>query len=163
MVKKKYIHQDLLVSASMLSIGIIFFVGSFFIPRFEEAALNISAFPMIVSLALIIFSLFNVTMGIKKTRELNMKIELGEDVIKEISIERLKYPLICIIFMTAYVILIPTIGFFVSSMVFLFAFIYYLGYRKPFKILAIIIGMEVFIYYLFVVVLNTRLPKGMFF
>jgi hypothetical protein len=112
---------------------------------------------------LLLFSVYNVYQGWKSTKALNAKARAGDEIMPELSMGQLRYPLTGFLFIAAYLIAMPFIGFFISSAVFLVAFICYLGYRRIPVILAIVFGLEGFIYFLFVKMLMTRLPAGIFF
>lgn len=161
--RKKYIHQDLLMAAILLLIGLGFWGGSFLLPRFDDPVSNIHTFPQLASGALVLFSLFNIMDGVKKTRKLNADIAAGKEVVPEISWKKLKYPLIGVALILAYAVGVAVIGFFVSTAIFMVVSIWYLGYRKIWVILATTAGLELFIYILFVQVLYTRMPDGLLF
>lgn len=63
----------------------------------------------------------------------------------------------------AYVLCIQLIGFFVSTAVFMIAFMRFLQMKKWRLILAVTAGIEVFIYVAFVVAFAIRLPSGILF
>lgn len=160
---RKYIHQDLLMAVLLLLIGTAFFIGSFGLPRTDNPINNIHTFPQLASGALILFSLFNIAAGLRKTRQMNEDISSGKNIVPEISFRKLKYPLIGIVMIFLYAVCVAVIGFFVSTAVFMVCSIYYLGYRKIWVILATTAGLELFIYILFVRVLYTRMPAGLLF
>lgn len=160
---KKYIHQDLFMAAILLLIGIFFFAGSFRLPRSDNPVSNIHTFPQLASGALIVFSVYNCWLGIKKSKKLNEDLAAGKVKAPELSIKKLKYPLIGIAMILLYAAGVAVIGFFVSTAVFMIGSVYYLGYRKLWVILLVTAGLELFIYVLFVRVLFTRLPAGLLF
>jgi len=160
---KKYIHQDLLMAILLFLIAAAFFIGSFMLQKFPNPVNNIHTFPQLASGAMLVFSVFNISAGWKKTKKLNEDIAAGKDVVPEISMEKLKYPLIGIAGILVYAVCVGTIGFFVSTAVFMVVSIYWLGYRKIWVILATTAGLELFIYILFVRVLFTRMPSGLLF
>lgn len=163
MKNKKYIHQDLIMAIALMVVGIAFFIGSFTLPRYDNPVNNIHVFPLFASTMLMIFSVYNIYAGIKKSKELNAKIAAGEDVVPEISWQKLKYPMTAIFFILIYVICVALLGFFVSSFVFMIAFGYWLGYKKVWVLALTAFGMELFIWVLFVHFLYTRLPNGILF
>ncbi len=81
----------------------------------------------------------------------------------EISIKKLKFPLLGAGIILVYAVGIAILGFFVSTAVFMVGMIYWLGYRKVWVILVTTVGLELFIYVLFVRVLYTRMPPGLLF
>lgn len=161
---KKYVHQDLVMAVGLLIIGLAFFIGSFMLPRDTNTVNNIHTFPMLASGALVLFSFYNVYSSWKKTKKLNEDYVAGKlKSAPEISVEKLKYPMIAVLMVLAYAIGVAVIGFFVSTTVFLIASIWYLGYRKLWVILLLTFGLNLFIYVLFVRILYTRLPANLLF
>ena len=69
-------------------------------------------------------------------------------------------PMIAFIMIAAYTLLIPRVGFFTTSAVFMLIFMVWMGYRKPVPMVLTTAGMLGFIWYLFVFSLNVPLPKG---
>ena len=160
---KKYFHQDFVLAVILLLVGIAFFAGSFMIPRSDNPVNNIHTFPQLASGALIVFSLFNVKDGWEKSKKLTEDIAAGKDIVPEISIKKLKFPLLGAGIILVYAVGIAILGFFVSTAVFMVGMIYWLGYRKVWVILVTTVGLELFIYVLFVRVLYTRMPPGLLF
>ncbi len=62
-----------------------------------------------------------------------------------------------------YVLLIPRLGFFVSTTLFLAAFLYLLEIRNLFKAISYVILIEGFIYFIFIKWLGTIVPSGLLF
>ena len=160
---KKYIHQDLLMNLISLAVALFFFIGSFFITRTKNPTANINTYPFLISLLLLICSILSLPASIRATRELNEKIGRGEDMTRQISWQELKYPMTGALFILIYIICVCTIGFFVSSAVFLILMPFYLGYRKLHVLVPTAAGILIFIYILFVKILFTKLPAGLLF
>ncbi len=59
-----------------------------------------------------------------------------------------------------YFVLINWLGFFVSSLLFLIILGWFLGYRKPLKLIASSVGLLLFIYFVFVRFLTVPVPSG---
>lgn len=161
---KKIIHQDLVMAVGLMIVGIAFFVGSFMLPRDANPINNIHTFPMLASGTLILFSVFNIQNGIKKTRKLNEDYVAGTlKSAPEITWEKLKYPVAAAAIILIYAISVAVIGFFVSTAIFLPVSITLMGYRKYWVTACVTIGLEAFIYILFIRVLFMRLPAGLLF
>jgi hypothetical protein len=163
MKRVRYIHQDLLMALILLAFGVAFFIGSYYLPETDVPVNNVRAFPQFASGALIIFSIFNIFHGWKATKKLNADLENSSNIIPEISWTKLKYPVLGFLGVLIYAIGVSVVGFFVSTMVFMVAAIWLLGYRKIWVILTTTLGIELFIYLLFVKFLCTRMPKGLLF
>ena len=69
-------------------------------------------------------------------------------------------PMIAFVMVAVYTLLIPKVGFFVTSAVFMLIFMVWMGYRKPVPMVLTTVGMLGFIWYLFVFSLNVPLPSG---
>lgn len=82
---------------------------------------------------------------------------------RALSILTVKNPVLSTFFVAAYLVLIPLLGFYVASAVFMVAFMLFLGARTPKSIAVAIIAMLLFIYILFTVQLRVPLPRGILF
>ena len=69
-------------------------------------------------------------------------------------------PMIAFLMILVYTLLIPRVGFFVTSAVFMLIMMVWMGYRKPVPMVLTTGIMLGFIYFLFVVQLNVPLPSG---
>ncbi len=163
MQRIKYLHQDLVMAVILCVMGVLFFVGSFFIPDMGNPVADIRTFPQLASGALIVFSFFNIRQGWQATVKLNAELERDGAKVPEISLTKLKYPVLGFIGVLTYAAAVSILGFFVSTGVFMIAAIWLLGYRKLWVILLTTFGMEIFIYLLFVSFLHTRMPEGLLF
>ena len=72
-------------------------------------------------------------------------------------------PFIGLLFILAYIICIQFIGFFVSTAIFMLAFMRFLQMKKWWLMVAITVGVEIFIYLAFVLAFAIRLPAGILF
>lgn len=155
-MKKRTVHEQ--VPALLFLIAISMF---FFIKAFEYG--DVKLFPIITSSLVMAFSSIQLARAIKKTKEVNKKIAEDSDYIPAISWEKLKTPVVGYIMAAVYVAMIPTIGFFVSTAVFMVLFMVFLGYRKWGVILAVTVGIELAVYLLFVKELAVRIPHGILY
>jgi hypothetical protein len=80
-----------------------------------------------------------------------------------LSINTVKNPAFTVAFVAVYLSLIKVLGFYFSSVIFLVAYMWYLGARKPKSMAIAIVGMLTFIYLIFSVQLKVPLPRGIFF
>ena len=69
-------------------------------------------------------------------------------------------PMIAFLMILAYTLLIPRVGFFATSAVFMLIMMVWMGYRKPIPMVCTTIGMLGFIWFLFCYNLNVPLPSG---
>ena len=72
-------------------------------------------------------------------------------------------PFAGLLFVLAYVLCIQYIGFFVSTAVFMLAFMRFLQLKKWWLMLLIAAGMDAVVYVLFVIVFAIRMPSGFLF
>jgi hypothetical protein len=80
-----------------------------------------------------------------------------------VTIKEMINPMIAFVMVAVYTLLIPKVGFFVTSTVFMLIFMVWMGYRKPVPMVLTTVGMMGFIWYLFVYSLNVPLPSGILF
>jgi putative tricarboxylic transport membrane protein len=155
-MKKKYIHVDMDVYISiflmLLSIYVYIKAGSFW----EDSGVA----PRLCSILLAIGSLFILRTGLLKSKEFskNATEEMVRQKQKEskewrVSFESLGFCLI-------YAMLIPILGFFTATAAFMIAFMLYLNFRKYWVMLVVTLGIDVVLYFVFVVNLRIKLPTG---
>jgi hypothetical protein len=151
---KKQIHHDVYIGLSMIFLALVAFIKALSMP--EDAA----QFPKLMAVILIIFSIWIVYVGIKKTRLIESGKVKKEDII---TFEKTKMPLISFIIVVIYTMLINILGFFVSTTLFVAAFMYFYKIRDFKRIIITLLGLNAFIYFLFVIQLKVPLPKGIIF
>ena len=79
---------------------------------------------------------------------------------KEVKAKEFVNPLIVFAMIVAYAFLMTTIGFFPATLLFMPALMIFMGYRRWLPMICTTIGMNLFIWVLFVYSLKVRLPKG---
>ena len=77
-----------------------------------------------------------------------------------VTVKEMINPFIAYVMIAAYALLIPRVGFFVTSAVFMLIMMVWMGYRKVVPMVLTTGIMLGFIYFLFVVQLNVPLPSG---
>ena len=146
MVKSR--KQDAVIGIFMIAVGIFCWINTRKLdPEVNNYTHIVLAITMILGAVLTIWSF------VKKD------VPAGDDV----SISEFKNPMIGFVILVVYVFLMGTIGFFVSSAAFMVAFAYWMGYRRWIPIVGTTIGMLLFVYVLFNVMLKVRLPMGLLF
>lgn len=153
----KTLHQDVIAGFVLLVITTIFFVKTVDLP--EKAAL----FPEFILWLLLFFSVAIIISGIIKTN----KTKKGEQVSKTEEEERLtfsmiKKPLLFIVILAGYFAIMNYLGFFVTTSLLIALILYILNCRKVVTYIFTILGTNLFIYFLFVSLLNVNLPQGIF-
>ena len=79
---------------------------------------------------------------------------------KEVTIKEFKNPLIMFVLVVAYAYLMTVIGFFPATLLFMPAAMIFMGYKRPLPMICVTVGMNLFIWVLFVYSLKVSLPKG---
>ena len=75
----------------------------------------------------------------------------------------LKTPMTLLLVVVAYAGLLEIIGFFPSTILFLGGYLWYGGVRDWRVLVGVVVGLNLFIYLLFIVQLNVPLPAGQLF
>tara|TARA_R110001583_G_scaffold195469_1_gene374005 strand:+ start:3094 stop:3543 length:450 start_codon:yes stop_codon:yes gene_type:complete len=147
----KNLHIDIYIGILM------FFTSTYFYTLTLEMPQDPATFPQLILTVLIVFSIIVFTKGfittIKSKRE-NNKIDR--------YLNDSGRPLVLYISIVLYVISIDLIGFFTASTIASAFFIVFFGVRNLRKIILVLLGINVFIYALFVWQLKIYLPTGLF-
>ncbi|MGE4283154.1 MAG: tripartite tricarboxylate transporter TctB family protein [Clostridia bacterium] len=136
-----------------IGIGLILF-SIFFLYESTKIHKGAAEFPKIILLTFLILSIILVVIGITKT--LNPTLEKKSD--KKILFSEIKSPLIVFLISAVYIALINIIGFFIATTLFVPIIMWYYGIRRFRQILVTTICLDLFIYVLFVRLLNVFLP-----
>lgn len=152
------IHQDIYVGTLMILVSI--FLYSKTLSLLSGAAL----FPRILLAIFILFSILIIIGGFKKTKLMKQ----GEEVEYEgdenpLNFGNLKSPITTLFIVICYVSLLSLIGFFPSTILFMVVFLSYMKVKQWKTYVFTIIGLNVFIYLVFVLQLNVQLPVGLLF
>ena len=153
-MKKNIIHHDVYMSIAMLIFALIALARTTVFPA------GAARFPRLILGFLIIFTLWNLYEGIKKTKAINAE---GTGADKVIKWPQLTLPMATFLIVVIYTALIGILGFFTATTLFILGFMYFYQVRKVTTILLTLVGTNVFIYLLFVYQLNVPLPKGFLF
>ena len=79
---------------------------------------------------------------------------------KEVTLKEFKNPMLMFVIICVYVAMMITIGFFPATLIFMPVSMLFMGYRRPLPIICTTIGMNLFVWVLFVYSLKVRLPEG---
>lgn len=154
----RQLHQDIYIGFVLILIGLFLFIETL---DFTQDSAN---YPRGIIILFIFFSVLIIIEGFRKTKlmkEENVNLFEGEESPLNLSI--LKSPLFSIAFVIIYAVLIPTLGFFVSTLLFTIVFLWFMGVRKWQTYVYTAVGIDLFVYLLFVMQLNVRLPQGILF
>ncbi len=157
---KSVIHQDVYVGVIMLVFS--FFIYSEALAMHQQAAL----FPKVIIPVFAVFALLILFSGIKKSRldtKKNQKDINENKAGNVITLEKLKIPVSVLLIVVFYLILINLLGFFVATFIFAVGLMYFCQMRDFKRIIFFAFATNLFVYILFVMQLNLRLPRGFFF
>ncbi|WP_339316325.1 tripartite tricarboxylate transporter TctB family protein [Oceanobacillus sp. FSL W7-1304] len=154
----RQLHQDIYIGFVLILIGLFLFVETL------DFTQDSATYPRGIIILFIFFSILIIIEGFRKTKLMKEKnVELFEGEESPLHLSVLKSPLLSIAFVTIYAILIPALGFFVSTFLFSFVFLWFMGVKKWKTYVLTAVGIDLFIYLLFVMQLNVRLPQGILF
>lgn len=154
----KKIHQDVLVGCMIIALCAIFYFKSLNLA--DQAA----AFPRGILALFVFFAILIVINGLRKTNKMKKGEEVEYDGEEEnLNRNMLASPLIVLGMVVAYVVLVTLIGFFLSTILFMAGFLLYREVKDWKAYVYTIVGLNLFIYLLFVVQLNVQLPQGILF
>jgi len=134
--------------------SVIALAGIFFFSETNKMNPDSVLFPKIVIAAFIILALAMVIEGVRKSKK-----NAFENKEKQImTLAQIKIPLIIFLFITAYVIGLKLVGFYISTLIFIPAIILFYKNKNIVVILFSTIGTVVFLHFLIVVELKLMLP-----
>ena len=139
--------QDLVIGIFAVAFGVFLWMQTV-VKKMEPQSKSFSRFVLgvfiLLGLILIVISI------------INAKKPAG----KEVKLREFVNPMIMLGIIVVYVLLMTTIGFFPATLLFMPAAMLYMGYKRPLPMICVTIGMNLFIWVLFVYSLKVRLPKG---
>lgn len=137
--------QDLVISLCVIALGVFMWVQT---ADFTDESKQFSRF------VLLLFLLMGVILLVITL--INAKKPAG----KEVTLKEFKNPMLMFVIICAYVAMMITIGFFPATLIFMPVSMLFMGYRRPLPIICTTIGMNLFVWVLFVYSLKVRLPEG---
>ena len=146
--RKRKINNDVFI-------GIFLALFSLFFLR-DTAQIHPGAaqFPRMILVVFLIMSIVVTILGVRKT----LKPELAKKGDFDFTLKIVKNPIIAFAIIVLYVVLFNTVGFFVSTTIFTPLFMIFYGARKIVPIVATTVGINFFVWVLFVHLLNVFLP-----
>jgi len=143
------IHLDTFIGLLMLV------VSGYFYSLTQEMPPEPAEFPKIVLIILMIFSLVIMSKGILLSIRAKKK-----GLIVEQYFDKIRGPMVVYFALCIYVVLIELLGFFASTTIASAFFMLLFGMKSYTKLFLVLIGINVFIYLLFVWQLKIVLPSG---
>lgn len=144
-MKLKQIHANVWIGGVLIVLSVIFFMvaGQFSNP-------SAAVWPKAILIGIMMLSSMLVIQGMRLT---------GQNIASESPpASELKGSMVSLICIIAYAVLMNYTGYFVSTAIFLPLGMYALGQRNWKAILGVTVGLEVFVYILFVTQLQLRMP-----
>lgn len=154
-MKKKY--WDLASGIFLFAFSIVLFLGAQKVKTLSVSSVGSGTFPSFIAVLLAIVSVAIIVGGVKKAREPDEKTE------KAAEKTRLWAVLATFAIMALYALLMPKVGFIITTMAYLFAQMYIMAakeHQKPVLFGIISIVTSVSVYYMFVKIFNLMLPAG---
>ena len=138
-MKLKQIHAEVWLGGILIILAVIFYIMAGQFPNASAAV-----WPKAVLIGIMILSVLLVIHGLQMTKDADGNADLGGAV--------LKGPMASLVMIVAFT------GYFVSTAIFLPLGMAALGQRNWKAILGVTVGLELFVWFLFVVQLQLRMP-----
>jgi hypothetical protein len=148
---KKFVSNDVFIGIFMTIFAIIFLVQALQFPD------EVAYFPVLSLVLLLIFSVWTAGLGIYKT----WQVRKGKA--NYTNAEMKKRPFIILASIGVYIYCMGTIGFFVSSAIYMPCGMMLFGQRKIKTMIISTVGVLAFLYWLFVIQLEVYMPRTLLF
>lgn len=148
---KRNIHSDVYISVILLVLGVLMYLRTYVMP------VGAAVFPRLILIVFVGLTAWTLYQGIKKTKSMK------DTVCSDLTYGMIRLPLISLLIVVIYVVAIKFLGFFISTTIFIASFMYFYQIRDWKKMSLTIIGVNIFIYILFVMQLNVPLPHGLLY
>ena len=150
---RRMIHHDLWIGFLMCLVSAVLLMQTSKMPA------GAAQFPKVILGCFIAFGLWIFYKGVAKTLLLSKGFsEKVKD--KPLEFKQMARPMACLLGVIGYVSIIKITGFFVASTIFTLVFMWLYGMRSVKKMVAVTLGMDLFLYVLFVIQLKVQLPQG---
>lgn len=144
-MKLKQIHAEVWLGEILIILAVIFYIMAGQFPNASAAV-----WPKAVLIGIMILSALLVIHGLQMTKDADGNADLGGAV--------LKGPMASLVMIVAYAVCMSFTGYFVSTAIFLPLGMAALRQRNWKAILGVTVGLELFVWFLFVVQLQLRMP-----
>jgi putative tricarboxylic transport membrane protein len=143
-------HTDLVAAGALLALSAVVFVVSGDFPAGQEGDPGAAFFPRFIAAAIALFALLQAADYLRSEREQLHEIDPG-------ATKRL---VVVGTFPIAYVLLMPFVGYLVTTIVFLATFMWYSGARSIPIVAGSSVGITLALHYVFGVFFRVPLPEG---
>lgn len=152
---KAHLHYDVFVGAFLIVLSVCLFPMTLSFP--DTAGI----FPQFILVVLFILGIYTLFHGVKETKAERKLIEEGQEVKQLFGWKENKLLMLGYVLIVAYILLIDVLGFFTSTTIFMVGYMFFLKMRKPLTLILVTVGVDCFIYFLFVMQLKLSLPSGL--
>lgn len=146
--KKRRINNDVFIGIGLMV------VSGFFLWQSMGMHPGAARFPRVIFTLCLILSALVALSGVRKT--INPALTTKEDY--ALTWDSTKIPLVVFGMFVVYLLLINFIGFFIATSIFIPAFMFTFGARRIIPLVAITVVVNLFVYGVFVQLLNVWLP-----
>lgn len=155
----RILNQDVISGGVLIIVAIILFINTF-----EFGSSEAAMFPRGLIYLLFLMSILIIIGGIRKAKQSEDETKTDVDTEQRpMNSTQIKNTVLTLSLVILYAFMIYTIGFFPATTVFITLFLLYMGVKNWKPYVFTVIGLNLFIYLLFVVQLNVRLPMGILF
>lgn len=151
---KKIIHHDAFISVVFLLFSAFMLFETFSLPA------KTAKYPTAVIVGMLLFAAVTLYQALVATRNID---ETTAEKAQYLKLHIVRRPLITALLVFAYTLCMDFVGFFTATALFLVAFMYYCGMKKWKVVLYSVIGMNLFIYLMFVLQLKIQFPQAWWF
>ncbi len=147
-MKKKALNPDVVIAALLL-------IASTFLMMHAMTAQSKEArqFPVLILGVFMILAVAMLVNGIRSMRDAEEEAARNKALLQE-----MKYPMLCFVFITLYVIAVDLVGFIIPSLVITAGLMWFNFERKPLPLVLVPCGLVGFLYVLFTFILKTKMP-----
>ena len=142
---------NLIIGIVIVLVGIFFIANTLDFPDLKLEPIGPAFMPRLYSILLIFLGLILVIKALREREE------------KASTESNIKYALLSMLIVIVYVLLIPLVGFYISTFIFTIVFLYFSKVRSKIILISIPTGAIVFIYICFDKILKVAIPVGSLF
>ncbi len=147
-MKKKALNPDVVIAIFLL-------IASAFLMMHAMTAQSKEArqFPVLILSVFMILAAAMLVNGIRAMKNADQESKEEKSLMEE-----MKFPLICFVFITLYVVAVDLVGFIIPSLVIAAGLMWFNYERKPLTLVLVPCGLVGFLYVLFTFILHSKMP-----
>ncbi len=140
------------IDADAISGIVLLLISGFFYVKAGRLLPEAAMWPKMLLIVIVIIATLLTIKGVQKT------LNTAENGVLALSLKKMGAPLVATAFMTAYAVCMMLTGFFVSTAIFLPLSMFLFNQRRLPVLFGVTVGVEAFVYWLFVMQLSLRMP-----